>query len=573
MLDPVKDECGIAAVYRMGNVPKPPRDKQGRVDLLKDPANVSPMIPQILTYLQNRGQLAAGITSYNPDRDQILDTYKDNGSVSEVFRTANKWRKDGLMRKYAGRAAIGHVRYATCGPDDASSAQPFERHHGRKWKWYSFAFNGNIANYAECKRQILDRGDYHLVRDTDTEILLHHLSLTLKGDDKPEFIQVMKHFNETFDGAYSIVLITADGDLIVARDPQGFRPLCFGVKGDLFAAASESLPLDELGFDDIQNVEPGTLIHVNKDGYKVHRFAESKKAHCFFEWVYFSNAASVMEGKSVYMSRRHMGEQLGKLEKEKIGDDCIVVPVPDTARAAADALAQYLKIPCFEGLMRNRYVGRTFIESQSRTEKAKTKFTVIPDVLRGKRVFLVEDSIVRSTTLRVIISMLKEKGGAREVHVRVACPPIMAPCSYGIDMSTVGELFAPKLIESTYRGPLPDEAAKKLADDLQADSLRYLPVDGLAKGIDLPESSLCLGCVTGRYPTQWGQKLYQYSLEAAKADDGDDAGENPKRRMYQLMMRSGEGGSPDPDNSFDSQAEEDEAFDDRLRHYEDEEHY
>lgn len=570
MLDSVKDKCGVAAVYRMGKLPEPPRDASGRIDALRDPGNVTPYIPNILTYLQNRGQLAAGVTSYNPDRDQILDTYKDNGTVAEVFRTANSWRKDGLMRKYAGRAAIGHVRYATCGTDDPSSAQPFERHHGRKWKWFSFGFNGNIANYPECKSQILDRGDYHLVRDTDTEIILHHLSLALKGDHKPTFETLFQHIHETFDGAYSIVVLTADGDLIVARDPQGFRPLCYGVKGDLFAAASESLPLDELGFENIQNVEPGTLIHVTEDGYKVHRFAPARKAHCFFEWVYFSNAASVLEGRSVYLSRRDTGEELARLEHVEIADDCIVVPVPDTARAAADAFAQALKVPCFEGLMRNRYVGRTFIESQSRTEKARSKYTVIPDVLRGKRVFLVEDSIVRSTTLRVIISMLKEKGGAAEVHVRVACPPIVAPCSYGIDMSTVGELFAPRLVKETYRGPLPEEESKKLAEDLQADSLRYLPVDGLARGIGLPEEHLCMGCVTGTYPTSWGQKLYRFSLEESRREEADTSGEGSGRRSYQRLIRSGEGGGFDTDLEPSSRRPDDEDFDERLFHEEEE---
>jgi len=528
MIDPVYEECGIAAVYLMedGRPGTGPEASTAtiRPGLASDHQagdNVAALIPRMLMDLQNRGQLAAGITSYNPAREQILDTFKGLGPVGEVFRMNYQASYQDLIVRYGGRAAIGHVRYATCGGDDIGYAQPLERSHGRKWKWYSFCWNGNIANYAELRQRILDRGDYHLVRDNDTEIIMHHLSRELAGDEKPEISHVFQNLHRDFDGAYCLAFLNADGDLIVARDPFGFRPMCYAVKGNLFAAASESLPLTNLDFEDIKTLEPGTLIHVRRNGMSIHRFAEApRRAHCYFEWVYFSNVASTINGKSVYLSRRRMGEELARSETVPLGPDCVAVPVPDTAKAACDAMASKLGIPSSEGLIRNRFIGRTFIEGKSRKEKAMLKYTPLPEVLEGKRVFLVEDSIVRSTTLRVIIRMLREKGLAREVHVRVACPPVMAPCAYGIDMSTVKELFAPQHIEKPIRGDLPPAVLARLADDLGATSLRYLSVEALPRCIDLPDRDLCLACLTGEYPTPWGQRLYQMALKNQDRQDG-----------------------------------------------------
>ncbi len=511
MLDPVHDECGIAAIYlmRVGREPSVPMAEEAGIE----GGSPAALVPRMLMDLQNRGQLAAGISSYDPGREQILETYKALGPVGEVFRMNHPGKYQSLMARYLGRAAIGHVRYATCGEDDVNYAQPFERLHGRKWKWYSFCFNGNIANFADCRQKILDRGDYHLARDNDTEIIMHHLSRALQGDQKPDFIDVFRQLHRDFDGAYCLAFLNADGDMIVARDPFGFRPLCYARRGDLFAAASESLALKNIGFDEIQNVEPGTFIHVTKDGMEVRRFAEStRRAHCYFEWVYFSNVASSINDRSVYLSRQRMGEELAEGEKVPLGPDCVAVPVPDTAKAACDAMAAKLGIPTREGLIRNRYIGRTFIEGKSRKEKAARKYTALPEVLEGKRVFLVEDSIVRSTTLRVIIKMIREKGLAKEVHVRVACPPVIAPCAYGIDMSTVKELFAPRFIDQPIRGDLPFDLLARLAADLGATTLRYLPIDALPRCIDLPEEDLCLACVTGQYPTPWGNRLYEIAF-------------------------------------------------------------
>jgi amidophosphoribosyltransferase len=289
-------------------------------------------------------------------------------------------------------------------------------------------------------------------------------------------------------------------------------------------------------------------VHIRSDGYSTTKFAESpKKSYCFFEWVYFSNAASTLNDVSVYVTRRKTGEALAREEPEKIDDDCIVVPVPDTSRAAADAMAHDLGIPCYEGLMRNRYVGRTFIESRSRFDKARRKYHAVAEVLRGKRVFLVEDSIVRSTTLRVIIGMIRDKGEAKEIHVRVACPPIMAPCSYGIDMSTVSELFAPRILDKPVRGDISPENLEKLASDLGADSLRYLRIDALADCIGLPEKDLCMGCLTGEYPTEWGNKLYReanLTREEAAPDGVVPEGRRTHERRTGERRRPGVSGAP-----------------------------
>lgn len=502
-------ECGIAAVYLR------PTDSSVRLpNGLASPDHVSRMVPRMLLDMQNRGQLAAGMTSYNPDRSSILATHKDLGTVAEAFRLNAKPEFEALMSHLGGPAGIGHVRYATCGTDDREAAQPFERDHGRKFKWFSFAFNGQLTNYAQLKKEMLAEGDYHLKRDLDTEIILHSLTHELQSAEPPiDWVKVFGNLAKKFDGAYNIVLLTATGEMIVARDPLGIRPLCFAEEGPLFAAASESVPLANLGFHRIRSLEPGQMAIISSEGIRFERFAESPRhAHCFFEWIYFANVASTLDDRSVYLSRAMLGRELARLEDVSLDQDTIVVPVPDTAKAAADSMAYSLGVPSVEGLMRNRYLGRTFIEGNAdRATKARLKYTPLPDVLSGKRVLLVEDSIVRSTTMRALVHEIRNRGGAREIHLRIACPPIIAPCYYGIDMSQRAELFAPKFLDET-GGLLTPEVQARMAADLGADSLRYLPVEALSRSVGLPTERLCQACVTGDYPTQAGEELYQIDL-------------------------------------------------------------
>jgi amidophosphoribosyltransferase len=514
-------ECGIVAVYHLPD--------RGTSPLLPtpDPDQASRLIPRMLLDVQNRGQLAAGITTYNLNRNQLIDTHREVGTVAEVFHLNHASEYDKLMTEYAGPAGIGHVRYATCGKDDRSYAQPFERHHIEKRKWFSFAFNGQLANYPELREELVSQKEFHLARETDTEIIRHYISRELSGEKRPSIVELLATLAQRFDGAYNIVFLNALGDMFVARDPLGIRPLCYAVEGPLFAAASESVALANLGFrrDSIRSLEPGHAVIIQNGTLSMKKFAASpRQAHCFFEWIYFANVASTLDERSVYLTRKALGEELARLETVPIDDDTIVVPVPDTAKAAAASMAYELKVPCLEGLMRNRYVGRTFIEGRNRADKARFKYTPLPEVLQGKRVLLVEDTIVRSTTMKVLISQLRERGLAREVHVRVACPPIIAPCFYGIDMSTVEELFAPKFLEG---GELTPAIEQRMAQALGADSLHYLPVEAIARSVEKHRDHLCQACIDARYPTSAGRRLYQIAL------DNVEGGDNHGSRTYE----------------------------------------
>jgi len=508
----IHHECGVAAIYHL------PGETISPLCPVRGPDEVTRLLPRMLLDIQNRGQLAAGITTYNAARNQLIDTHKDVGNVTEVFRLSHPGKRENLMQKYAGCAGIGHVRYATCGEDDRSYAQPFERHHLLKHKWFSFGFNGQLANYRQLRDELLAGGDHHLARETDTEIIMHQISHELAGNGRSSLIDVMRRIAGRFDGAYSLVLLNARGEMLVARDPLGIKPLCYAKEGPLVAAASESVALVNLGFapENIKSLPPGEAITVTDGRFAVERFADSpRRAHCFFEWIYFANVASTLDERSVYMSRTALGVELAKLERQSgrvpLGEDNIVVPVPDTSKAAADAMAYELGVPSREGLIRNRYSGRTFIEaSRGRRTAAETKYTPLREVLEGKRIFLVEDSIVRSTTMRVLVDRLRELGGVKEIHVRVACPPIVAPCFYGIDMSTIDELFAPEFLAG---GELTDAVQDEMADVLGADSLRYLPVDAIARAVGYDAADLCQACITGRYPTPAGQRLYSIALE------------------------------------------------------------
>ncbi len=537
-MDELHHECGVAALYYL------PGQTEKSAVWAGDPDQFSRLMPRMLLDLQNRGQLAAGMATYNPGREQLVDTYKEVGTVIEAFRINHPHKYASIMEEYAGRAAIGHTRYATCGATNRSYAQPFERRHGCKWKWFAFAFNGQLTNFAELRQQLLSNHNYHLTRENDTEVIMHYLAHEMRGDDRPNLVELFGQLAKKFDGAYNLVFLNAMGDMVVLRDPIGLRPLVYAHEGPVFGAASESVALQNLGFRNIQALKPGHMILIQDGKLTVHQFADSpRKAHCFFEWIYFANVSSTLDDRSVYLSRSRLGQELARQEKT-LGripldpSETVVVPVPDTGKAAADAMAFELGIPSVEGLIRNRYIGRTFIEGANRADKVRLKFTPLREVLSGKRVLLVEDSIVRSTTLKSLLHHLREQGGAKEVHVRVACPPILAPCFYGIDMSTVSELFAPKFMAGTVPTVAEQDA---MAADLGADSLFYLPVDAVARCIDLPDTQLCRACVTGEYPTAKGEQLYQLALRNHAT--GSTAGRTYDRPNEPLVCSVNDAGS------------------------------
>jgi len=518
-MNSLREECGVAAVYYFLNH----HTNEGETPVsLNDANEASQLIPRMLLDLQNRGQSAAGMTTFDKDRDDVLMTLKGVGTVTEVFRMSHRPKYHSLMDKYTGNAAIGHVRYATKNQNDGRYAQPMDRYHFRKHKWFSFAFNGQLANYKELMHELVQDESVHISQQTDAEILLHEFSYSLSVQKNPDLVEVFEQIARKADGAYSLVMMNAQGEMIVARDPKGIKPLCYACQGRMFAAASESVALFNLGFsaESIKEVEPGIMIIVSEKGVRFERFAESDgSAHCFFEWAYFANVASTLDGHSVYMARKRLGEELAKQETVEIGRDSIVVPVPDTSKAAADGMAYALGVPCLEGLIRNRYSGRTFIEGgEYRKRKAETKYTPLTEVLEGKRVFLVEDSIVRSTTMRVLIERIRKIGLVKEIHVRVACPPIIAPCFYGVDMSTFDEIYATNFhhkinppdphgvasLEMMQNMMFTEDMLVDMASDFGADSLKYLTKAAASRAIGLPLDQLCTACATAVYPTPCG---------------------------------------------------------------------
>lgn len=513
----IHDECGVAAVYLKEN---------------GHPENKALFyLYKLLLNLQNRGQLSAGITTFNKGRRQIIDTYRNIGTVNEVFQTSRKDKSMAIFRKYSGNKGIGHVRYATFGKDERVFAQPFERHHGRLWKWFSFCFNGNLVNYAPLKETLETQKEYHFILENDTEIVMHYIARELAGNKKPSLKTVFSNLSNKFEGAYNIAFMNALGEIAVTRDPLGFRPLCYSIKDGNLLAASESNALVNCGYENFKSLQPGEMIHVQNGDISIKKCAKcTKKAHCMFEWVYFANVSSVLDGKSVYMTRTNLGKELAKLETEKITKDHIVVPVPDSAKAAGDSFAYELGVPAREGLIRNRFVGRTFIEGSSRKDKVQNKYTMVKEVLRGKKVLLVDDSVVRGATTEQLVKSIKEDGGAKEVHVRVSCPPIMGPCFYGIDMSTVNELIAPRFMKDA-ADEMSQEDAAKMAEYLGADSVIYQTIPGLIRSIGLPKEDLCMACLNRDYPTPMGRKLIKIALDNFKN------GKKEGRRLYESATR------------------------------------
>ncbi|MEE8435556.1 MAG: amidophosphoribosyltransferase, partial [bacterium] len=280
--------------------------------------------------------------------------------------------------------------------------------------------------------------------------------------------------------------------------------------------ASESVVLTNMGIDDYKMVEPGEMVIAGPEGFRVERYwPEQKKAHCFFEWVYFSNLATSLEGRSVYKVRHAIGRELARMENLPDRDDHLVLAVPETANTVAQSYAFHLGLPVIDGLLRNRYVGRTFIDGVNRGENVRLKYTPLREVIQERKVFLVDDTLVRGTTLGTVIEDLRERGRVKEVHVRIGNPPIMGPCFYGIDIPTIKELFAPAHMNGMRNGEIPPDRLERMAAEIGADSLTYLSMKGLFKAVGLPKSDLCLACLNSDYPTPVGRERYQEALAVA----------------------------------------------------------
>ena len=417
--------------------------------------------------LQHRGQEAAGIAS--SDGAQLF-VHRAQGLVQDGITPA-------VLAQLPGANAIGHVRYSTAGGNHLKNAQPIavDSVHGS----IAVAHNGNLTNADELRAELEELGSIFQTT-SDTEVIVHLIARSKKPTTRERVIEALKRV----EGAYSLLFLTTD-ELIAVRDPRGFRPLCLGKRGDAWALSSEPPAFELIVADYVRDVEPGELVTLTKDGlHSDFPFVQAPRKMCVFEYVYFARPDSQLNGRSVYEARKELGRTLANEAPAKAD---VVIPVPDSGVPAALGYAAQSKIPYDLGLIRSHYVGRTFIEpSQSiRHFGVRLKLSPVREVLAGKRVVVVDDSIVRGTTSRKIVRMLRD-AGAKEVHLRISSPPTRWPCFYGIDTPSRSELVA-----STHS---PEEIAKYVASD----SLGYLSLEGLHNSVARP--GLCDACFTGAYP-------------------------------------------------------------------------
>ncbi len=420
--------------------------------------------------LQHRGQESAGIAASNGQR---IVLHKDMGLVWSVFSEPD------VMPKLVGTFAIGHNRYSTTGSSGIINAQPLLIQF--KGGQIAAAHNGNLVNMLELRRSMEEKGSIFQTT-SDSEVVLHLIARSKKDSIEEMIIDSLVQL----EGAYCFVFLTPS-KLIAARDPHGFRPLCLGKAGDAVVVASESCALDIIGAEYIRSVEPGEVIVIDSEGMTSRKLPPAlNSAFCIFEYIYFSRPDSIIFGEKVDKARRQLGK---KLAEEAPADADIVIAIPDSANTAALGYAQASGLRFEIGLIRNHYVGRSFIapHQQERDMDVKVKFNPVTGVLRGKRVVVVEDSIVRGTTLKQLIRLMRHAGAA-EVHVRVSSPPVISPCFYGIDISSRGELIASS------------QSVDDIRKHIGSDSLAYLSVEGMLGAV--PEGKLhCTACFTGNYPT------------------------------------------------------------------------
>lgn len=445
-----------------------------------------PQLKKALRIIQHRGQEAAGIAVYN---GKTISYHRGMGLVHEVL----------VGRQYnslVGNVGVGHVRYSTTGTSCAENCQPITV--TTKEGDLALAHNGDIVNAASIRTKLQSEG-WAFLTSTDSEIIVRIMATELSISPDP--IRAIKTVMKTLEGAYSITMMLG-GRIFGFRDPFGFRPLCLGKLPGGYVLASESSIFDVLKGEFIRDVLPGEIVEINPHGFTSTRTpAAPHKAHCMFEWVYFARPDAVIDGQEVYRVRTSIGHILAK---EQPVEADVVVPVPDSGRAHALGYAEGSGIPYAEGFMKNRYIERTFIlpDQSQRDEGVLLKLNPIRSTVAGKRVVIVDDSIVRGTTMLKIVQMTR-RAGAKEVHVRIGCPPVIAPCFYGVDMKT-REQFA-----ALNRTP------QQIAELITADSVGYISQAGLVEALQIPESELCLACVNGEYPTRIaGEKMrFQKTLE------------------------------------------------------------
>ena len=449
MLDKFHDECGVIGIY--GH---------------PDAANLAYLG---LYALQHRGQESAGIAASSNGK---MHLEVGMGLVADVF-------SDARLKKLPGNIAVGHNRYSTTGVSKVKNAQPclIEYSGGTM----AMGHNGNLVNASEIRKELGAAGAI-FQSTNDSEVIVHLMAQSRRNSFVDRAVAALSQVK----GAYSIVLMS-ENELVAARDPQGFRPLCLGKLDGAYIVASESCVMDLVEAEFIREIEPGELILINQFGVKsFYPFQKAPTKQCVFEHIYFSRPDSYLFGRSVYSTRKLMGKALAR---EKPVEADVVVPVPDSGVISAMGYSEEAKIPFQMGLIRNHYVGRTFIEPQSQIRNfgVKVKLNAVKPVIEGKRVIIIDDSIVRGTTSKKIVRMLREVG-AREVHVRISSPPTTHSCFYGIDTPTKGELIASNMDI--------DQTCKYLG----ADSLHYISLEKMLEIFGEQKDDFCAACFDGRYP-------------------------------------------------------------------------
>jgi amidophosphoribosyltransferase len=430
--------------------------------------------------LQHRGQESAGIAVV---RDEHIDWHKGMGLVHDVFTD------DILDRMTCDCSAIGHVRYSTTGDSVIANAQPFVvNHRGRS---YGVAHNGNLVNAHILKRELEEDGSIFQTT-MDSEVFLHLFVKNLKHG----FEQALVNSVTRLQGAYCFAVLTSRGEVVGIKDPNGFRPLCLGKLHGHYVLASESCALDLLEAQFVRELEPGEIVIIDDSGVRsLFPHQSTRRTFCIFEYIYFARPDSTIYGKNVYLTRKDHGRQLAK---EAPVEADLVMPFPDSGNYAALGYAEQSGIPFDLGMIRNHYVGRTFIQpTQSmRDFGVRMKLNPVKELLAGKDIIIIEDSIIRGTTARTRVKALRELG-VRRVHMRISCPPHIHPCHYGIDFSTKGELIAAT------------KTVSELRDFLGLDSLHYLSLKGLlsSTGVQSPENHFCKACFDGCYPVSFDQSL------------------------------------------------------------------
>ena len=439
--------------------------------------------------LQHRGQESAGIATSQGDKIHLKAKM---GLVSQVFR-------EETLAVLPGHLGIGHTRYSTMGGSKEYNAQPLIS-EGQRGE-IAVGHNGNVINAAALRVEMAEEFGSTFEKTSDTEVIAE-LFAKAPGND---WFEVSAYAMRRLKGAYSLAIMTKD-KLIAVRDPLGIRPLCLGTLNGGWVVASETAALDNLGAEFVRELENGETLVIDENGVesKIWSGARSNHAMCVFEQIYFARPDSILNGELAYETRQRLGAEV---YREHPVEADIVVGIPDSSTPHAVGLAAAAKIPYAEAIIRNRYVGRTFIQpdQKSRAQGVQTKFNAMRGVIEGKRLLVVDDSIVRSTTITRVIKMLRHAGAA-EVHVRVASPPIKSTCHFGVDMATLSELIASKMTI---------EAITKYID---ADSLAYLSVDGLLRAVRAPKNSYCTGCFTGNYPIPVQLEMNKMGFEAVTDD-------------------------------------------------------